>query len=276
MILTDRQIKDRIKAGELITKGYEPNRLKCISYDINIEAIISDEREEQGFYKSVHEYYLQSGETIYVKGDIHLKMPLDCVGIVYERNSVMRKGFVVDGPCYQPGHETNVFLRVHNIYANEQVLRVGEGIAQIRFEQLSAVPAEPYTGENEAYQNEEEYRGVQGDLKHGWDSQIVRYERKVEELDRKENRIYANVLTFMGLFITLFSLLTFNYGQAASGFNIKNLLMIDFSICMIMCIFMGIILLLVNNVCKKKPMILYWIVVGLLLAVNIVLWILWI
>lgn len=202
MILTDSQIKSRIKDGELITKGYEPNRLKCISYDINIEAIISDEREEQGCYKSVHEYYLQSGETIYVKGDIHLKMPLDCVGIVYERNSVMRKGLVVDGPCYQPGHET--------------------------------------------------YRGVQGDLKHGWDSQIVRYERKVEELNRKENRIYANVLTFMGLFITLFSLLTFNYGSAAIGFNIKNLLMIDFSICMIMCILMGIILLLVNNVCKKS------------------------
>lgn len=274
MILTDKEIQRKIKNGYLIIEGYKKERLKCISYDLNIGSIITDEKDKNGKYKVVNKYYLKCGETIFIKADVKLKMPKNCVGIVYERNSIMRRGLVVDGPCYQPGHETNIFLRVHNIYANEQRISIGDPIAQIRFERLDSKPNIIY-GENEVYQNEDDYRGVQGEIKHDWESQLTHYEKKVEELDNKENRIYANVLAFMGIFITLFSLLTFNFGFSKEGFSIKNLLLVDFSICMIIYFLMGIILILVNNICKKKSLVLYGILGVILIGINIYFWKIW-
>ena len=42
-------------------------------------------------------------------------MPLNVLGRVAEKNSRMRQGLQVDGPHYQPGHITYVFMRVRNI-----------------------------------------------------------------------------------------------------------------------------------------------------------------
>ena len=277
MILTDRDLHKRISNGELIVNddgNYEPSRLNCISYDINIGAIVSDEKKDDGTYKNVTKYYLQPGETIFVKSDVKLKLPKDCIGIIYERNSVMRQGLVVDGPVYQPGHETYAFLRVRNIYAKEKVLSVGDPIAQIRFEQLHEVPINTY--ESEAYQKEEDFRGVQGDVKYSWDSETLRYEKKVDELNEKETRIYANVLTFMGLFISIFSLLTFSFGTNAEGMDVKNIILIDMSVCMIMYLLMGTILIFVNHIKKIKHLIWYWVFAIVLCCANIFLWIKWI
>ena len=181
MILTDNDLHNRISKGELIVNNegdYEPSRLNCISYDINIGAIVSDEKNADETYKNVAKYYLQPGETIFVKSDVKLKLPNDCIGIIYERNSVMRQGLVVDGPIYQPGHETYAFLRVRNIYAREKVLSVGDPIAQIRFEQLHEIPMNTYESEDAPYQSENDFRGVQGDLKHSWESETLRYEKR--------------------------------------------------------------------------------------------------
>lgn len=278
MILTDKDLSERIANGELIinNENYEPNRLNCISYDINIGAIVSDEKNADGTYKSVSKYYLQPGETIFVKSDVKLKIPKDCIGIIYERNSVMRQGLVVDAPIYQPGHETYAFLRVHNIYAREKILSIDDPIAQIRFEQLQDIPSKTYDGKDEPYQSEEEFRGVQGDLKHSWESETLRYEKKIEELNEKETRIYANVLTFMGIFISIFSLLTFSFGSNVQGLDVKNIILIDMSVCMIMYLLMGTIFIVVNHIKKNKYLFWYWIFAILLCGINIFLWIKWI
>ena len=279
MILTDKDLHERISKGELIVNNdgnYEPSRLNCISYDINIGAIVSDEKKADGTYKNVSKYYLQPGETIFVKSDVELNLPIDCIGIIYERNSVMRQGLAVDAPIYQPGHKTHAFLRVRNIYAREKVLSIGDPIAQIRFEQLHEIPLKTYEGEDEAYQKEADFRGVQGDLKQSWDSEMLRYEKKVEELNEKETRIYANVLTFMGLFISIFSLLTFSFGTNTQGIEVKNIILIDMSVCMIMYLLMGTILIFVNHIKKIKYLIWYWIFAIVLCGANIFLWIKWI
>lgn len=271
MILTEREIATRIENGELIDNNpgeYKPENLHCISYDIAIGGIVSDEKDANGTYKDVKSYYLQPGETIFVKSDIKLKLPMDCIGIVYERNSVMRQGLEVDGPVYQPGHETYAFLRVRNIFAREKKLSLGDPIAQIRFEKLESVPLKTYGQDEDLYQYEDAFRGVQGEMKHSWESETIRYEKKIEELNEKEMRIYANVLTFMGIFVSIFSLLTFSFSSNMLDVNPKNIVLIDLSVGLILYLLMGVILILVNHIKRSRFLCLYWLVALALIGVN--------
>ena len=56
------------------------------------------------------EYVLSSNDFVYIKTYESLCMPNDLCCNVVEKNSLMRLGLKVDGPLYQPGHKTNVFL----------------------------------------------------------------------------------------------------------------------------------------------------------------------
>ena len=79
---------------------------------------------------------------------------------VEEKNSLLRMGLVVTGPCYQPGHETYCYLRVQNISNKNIVLKKGLKIAQLIFIKLENTPDIPYNlKKNASFQNEENYKG---------------------------------------------------------------------------------------------------------------------
>ena len=65
--------------------------------------------------KEVREHALEPGETVFVRSKEQISMPINVLGRVAEKNSRMRQGLQVDGPHYQPGHITYVFMRVRNI-----------------------------------------------------------------------------------------------------------------------------------------------------------------
>ena len=86
VILVDSQIRRKIEQHNMIDKkGFKPENLHGISYDIQIDKIIvpSDNEEK---YTNMNRYVIKSGGTVYVKGDISLNMPNDCVGKIVERN----------------------------------------------------------------------------------------------------------------------------------------------------------------------------------------------
>lgn len=274
VILVDSQIRHKIEQHNMIDKkGFKPENLHGISYDIQIDKIIvpSDNEEK---YTNKNRYVIKSGGTVYVKGDISLNMPNDCVGKIVERNSVMRMGLEVSGPCYQPGHKSNVFIRVHNISASDITLNRGQGIAQIMFESLDKEPDIPYSNDqSSSYNDEKNYIGVQGEWRGDWLEQIQKYNNKIEEIDNIESRIYGNIITIMGVFITMFSLLTFNFGAISDGsYGFDQILKIDLSLTLVLYILLGNISLIVNKRRQKSFYIMYFVLLIILVIINIKVW----
>lgn len=157
MMLVDKELKELINSGTLIVEGYDSKNLGSVSYDLTIDKIISFAENDS----IEHEHYELSGnEYIIIKTKEKLQIPHNLLGKIEEKNSVMRMGLIVNGPCYQPGHETYAFLRVLNISKHNICLESGFKIAQIMFEELKTIPEITYDQKKDAsFNNELKYRG---------------------------------------------------------------------------------------------------------------------
>lgn len=155
MILVDKNIKELVASGSLIISGYQEKNLNGISYDVTLDIIVDENGGE------LKEYELQPGETVFVRSKEKISVPTDILVRVAEKNSRMRQGLQVDGPHYQPGHVTYVFMRVRNISTRVIKLSQDMKIAQLIFEELKEIPDVPYSAqENASFQNEKKYVGL--------------------------------------------------------------------------------------------------------------------
>lgn len=261
MILVDKEIKQRILNGELISSGYDEGNVSCVSYDLTVDCIIMGENEEK------KEYDLAPGETVFIKTKEQLNIPNDILGRIAEKNSRMRQGFKVDGPHYQPGHNTYGFLRVQNISSNILSISSGNKIAQIIFEQLTQEPDNPY---NSTFQNENKYKGM-GIYENEYSKQIKNFESVKEDIENLSHNIYTNVLTFMGIIVAIFSLISINY-QAFTNtdVNFKFIIAMNLSLTFCISVLMGLILIFVNKAKSKGFIIFYSIILGFLAVGTIV------
>lgn len=224
MILVDKEIKKYIADGELIIDGYNENNVSNTSYDLTVKFIYSDERSDS--------YDLNPGETVYVQSNEELKIPNDFIAVVRERNSMMRLGLEVSAPYYQPGHTTYAFLRVRNISDKVITITQGQKIAQILFVKLDMEPDHPYNG---TFQNETSYRGL-GNYEADYLARRKKYDSDtLKDIKRVEKGIYANVLTLMGIFVAIFSVITINY-QAFTRANVNVQFIIALNITLAVCI----------------------------------------
>lgn len=165
------------------------------------------------------------------------------------------------------------FLRVHNITSKNIPLYKGQGIAQIMFDYLSIEPEIPYSKDtSNSYQNESNYLGIQGEWRKNWLEQFKKYDYQIDKLEDIENRIYGNILTLMGIFISIFSLLSFNFNAISSQIDIISLLRMDFSLTLLLYILIGAITIIVNKQRGKVFYIVYFIIFTILLGTNILLW----
>lgn len=157
MILVDREIQELVGNHKLIVEGFNLENLGSISYDLVIDRIIVFTNIDTTEYT---EYELSSGEYVIVKTLEKLQIPYNLLGKIEEKNSLIRMGLLVSGPCYQPGHETYAYLRVLNISGKRIRLENGFKIAQIMFEELKTAPEVTYDQRATAsFNNEKEYRG---------------------------------------------------------------------------------------------------------------------
>lgn len=268
MVIVDKGIKNGCKKGVFISNGYSDGNVGAISYDLTIDSIISNSG------KSVEEstYELAPHDTIFVKTKEEICIPKDYMGIVGEKNSVMRQGLVVSAPFYQPGHKTYCFLRVQNISSSIITLSEGKQIAQILFSSLSDTPDVPYSEKNDAsFNNENEYKGF-GKYKSKYSKEIKKVEKAKEDLDSKVQMIYSNVLVFMGIIAAIFSLITINF-EAFKGESLDKMrfLSMNLSIVFSISFLMGIILSFTTKSFQKNKAlhIIYWVCVLAVFVVNL-------
>ena len=264
MILSDKNIKEL--GSSLITEGYNPDNVQAASYDLTIGSIIVGDREET-------EYTIRPDELLFIKTAEQITMPYNLVGVIGERNSRMRMGLWVSGPHYWPGHKTFMYLRVKNLSGNPIILKQGEGIAQIIFEEMKEVPEVPYDKKKGAsFNDENSYRGL-GNYTNEYNQRIARLTTEKAELENTQGRMYANILTLMGLFVSIFSLIMVNFSQINSG-NVMDkhtILTINLSLGFVIALFLGLIFIVINKERKKYQPIMF---AGALAALLVVLMIL--
>jgi len=152
-MLVDKNIEELCVNNGLV-KNFDKLKLNSISYELSINSFVVDGEEVE-----IEEFSLPSLEYVYVKCECYLNMPSDLCAMVIEKNSLMRKGLKVDGPLYQPGHKTNVYVRVFNINKDSFILKNKMNIAQLSFFRLNDIPDVTYDKQVGAcYNNEVNFR----------------------------------------------------------------------------------------------------------------------
>lgn len=279
MILVDKDIKKLARNKELIIEGYNEANVKNSSYDLVVDKIIKSSDSVENNENTCSRIKLQSGQFIYVKMKEKLHIPENILGIVAQKNSIMRLGLVVDGPNHQPGHKTNIYLRVQNISPNEIEIEQGQILAQMIFEELKSIPEKPYNKDNTASFNDEfKYSGF-GKYKSKYNKLIDKVEKKEEKLDNMENRIYGNMITFMGIFISIFSVININFKFfSESQLNLNELVkyatVINLSLLLVIYVLFSSIFYTINKKSNKsnniRNIVNICIILGILIAINLI------
>lgn len=255
MILVDKDIKKYIQEGKLITEGYDEANINSISYDLTIDKIISGD-------SLLDTYELSPGEYIFVQSRETLSIPDNIMGRTALKNSKMRLGLDVAPLHYHPGHKTKAFIRVTNISPDSILVKQGDKVAQIIFEQLTQAPQVSY---NATFQNEMEYKGY-GGYKAEYESRIRRMVKVKEDLETKEQQIYSNILTFMGIFVAIFSLISINFQAfSAAQFDMRSILIMNSSLCFCITVMLGLVLIFLNKA-KSRGFLAFYIIILLLLG----------
>lgn len=264
MILTDRDIKAYSQQGMLIAEHFNPNNVGSISYDLTIDKIlVHDEMDSFNEDTIVHKdsYYLGPGEYVIIKTKELLSIPTNIIGRIADKNSLIRLGLNISGPHYQPGHTTYAYLRVHNISCDKIKISKGQKIAQIIFEELKGIPDVPYSKNDTASFNDElEYRGF-GKYSNLYTKNKEKIIDMTEELSSKVNGIYGNVLTLMGIFISIFAMISINFqifsnSSMTTDELLKTMIVINTSLALVISFLMGLIVIITDP--KKSKQILKW------------------
>lgn len=265
MLLKDCDIK---QMGSTLIEGYREECVEAISYRITIQSIISDTDDTPGTQNSGEqgEYVLKPLDTVYIKSNEKLHLPDNMAARIVERNSMMRKGLFVSGPHYQPGHHTYIFLRVKNLSSKDYILKSGidpdEAIAQIEFETLDGPVEKPYGNHDDIYQNEDHFVGeVNVGITETINNLVKNSEKLKKDTKKFQNaheKLYSEILTLMGVFVAIFSLIIANITSIGDLVNksIWNILIINASLGLTITGLIGLIMVLLDRADKKRAFIL--------------------
>jgi len=270
MYIVDKQIKQMCSQSQLIVENYNADNVGSISYDLRVESIIAPNENGENTEHTSLELYPQ--QTVFVSTMEVIHIPERFIGVVTEKNSVMRQGLMTAAPYYQPGHKTKCFIRVTNISSEIITIHKGKEIAQILFDELSDKPDVTYDRDTTAsFNNEMVYKGF-GNYESEYKKELKKIQKAEENLDEKANSIYANVLTFMSIIAAIFSLLTINFeAYSNQEFSKLNILSLNLSMAFIISVLMGLILFFINKKKSKGFYVGYVLFVLLLLGINIAL-----
>lgn len=252
MLLRDIEIKELIES-KVLTEA-NPENIKNIAYDLTTKQFYSDRDTHTS------EIDLLPNSSVFVGSEECIHLPANMCARVTLRNSRIRQGLLLEAPIYQPGHETRVFFRITNISTAKIHLDTANGIASICFERLSAPVEHPYVG---VFCDEFDFKGL-GAYDSKYRSQMTDIEKKVEDIQHIEHKMYGNVITLLTIFIGIFSLLNVNISLALSGtVTIQRLLTFNLSTIGSIAFLVAIIQSVASSHQSKSSKVLCWIVTAI-------------
>lgn len=264
MYIVDKQIKKMCESGLLIAENYNPENVGAVSYDLTVRNIYVENTKKIS-------YDLEPGKTIFIGTEETLKIPENMIGIVKERNSIMREGLFVSAPNYQPGICSKCFIRVTNISEHIITIEKGKKIAQILFDTLIEEPDLPYDKRLDSSFNKEfEYLGY-GKYKNEYSKEIKKLNKIKEDIESKVQSIYSNVLVFMGIIATIFTIITINFEAFKDKIlSPKGVLSLNLTLAFITSFLAGVITLFIGKKRKWYFYVIYFLLVLSLFIINLI------
>src|SRR4051812_13318379 len=161
MFLSDNDILDAIKHGELTLKPFDETRLGPASYDILLgnKFVLNDDSATH-FVDPARKIYAKTREvTIQDGGEFVLHPGISVLGLSKEffgtdhyliqvggKSSLARVGLMIHNTAgiINPGHFLKITFEITNQSNIPIILRPGMEIAQITFSKLSSAPSQNY------------------------------------------------------------------------------------------------------------------------------------
>jgi len=161
MYLSDNDIAQAVKDGEIVLKPFEEHRLQPASYDIRLgNKFIANIESETPLIDPVKKIYSKTRETEVKDGDEFILHPgISVLGTSKEffgsdhyliqiggKSSLARIGLMIHNTAgiINPGHFLNITLELTNQNNVPIVLRPGMEIAQLTFSKLTSPPRQSY------------------------------------------------------------------------------------------------------------------------------------
>jgi dCTP deaminase len=133
-VLSDEQIIEHLKTGEVKLEPYEPSCLNPAGYDLRSLKRVVLKPKEYELVATLETVELGLGVTAYM----------------YIRSSLAREGVIGSFAVVDPGFRGQLTLNLHNVSEKEVTLGKGERIVQIVFHKLGGKAKKGYSG---SYQN---------------------------------------------------------------------------------------------------------------------------
>ena len=170
MYLSDKDIHDAVRAGDITLTPYNPKQLQPATYDIRLgnTFIINDAHSTKaidpvkGIFPKTHTVEVKDGEEFVLHPGVSIlgyskeKFGSDVYLIeVNGKSSLARIGLIVHNSAsiVNPGHYLNIALELCNLNNVPIVLRPGMQIAQLSFAQLSSHTKRSYEQTGRYHQN---------------------------------------------------------------------------------------------------------------------------
>jgi dCTP deaminase len=153
-VLSDADIKNRVKEGALGIEGFSEPNLTPNGYDVTIEEIwipSTDERFREGTVAVPAATWFVIGTKEY------LKLPSDLVGEIWIRTTWVRKGILSSFGRIDAGFHGNLTFSALNASQQPVEVQIGERFAQVVFEELKTLPEKCYRDRSGNYQGQ---RGI--------------------------------------------------------------------------------------------------------------------
>jgi dCTP deaminase len=135
-ILSDKEILEHLRTGEVKLKPFEPSCLNPGGYDLRIL--------KKAVLKPKHYVLVATLETV--------ELDLNLTACLHIRSSLAREGVIGSFAVVDPGFRGQLTLNLYNVSEKEITLGKGERIVQIVFHKLGSKAKKGYNG---SYQNSE-------------------------------------------------------------------------------------------------------------------------
>ena len=268
MFIVDKKIREMCEQHKLITENYNSNNVGSVSYDLTVDYIRAyDDNKKEYINETTYELY--PNKTVFICSLETVSIPSNMIGIIDEKTSVMREGLLVSAPNYQPGIHAKCFIRVTNISEHIISIQQGKRIAQILFDILDQTPEITYNNQsNASFNNEFEYLGY-GKYTKEYSKEIKKINKVKDDLDNKIQSIYSNVLVFMGIIATIFTIITINFEAFKDKIlTPKGILSLNLSMAFITSFLVGLLSLFLPKKRKWYSYLIYFSVVLILFLLN--------
>lgn len=162
-ILSGRQIKELVKAGELVIDPFDESLVMPASYDLRVgQKILASPLGPEEFGATVElnhktpSYRIQTGQMVAVMSKERLRLPLHiCSGGFGIRSEYARKGVIAFGGVQlDPGWSGRLVMNLQNVGPEPITITRDAPLFTVEFQRLEEPASEGYVGK---YQNQDDF-----------------------------------------------------------------------------------------------------------------------